>query len=97
MALYDVTRLSGPGALRAVARDMSGLKADTPTLARAPQVADGGIAVETNSRISAGPAPVEQDRVAQIRDALKDGSYPIIPAQISDAIIAARLMLGTGQ
>ena len=97
MALYDITRLSGPGALRPVARDMAGQKTPTPTAARAPQVADGGIAVETGSRISAGPVPVEQDRVAQIRDALKDGSYPIIPARISDAMIAARLMLGISQ
>ncbi len=98
MALYDITRLSGPGALRPVARDMAttSSKAEAKP-ARPAQAADAGIAVETGSRISAGTVPVEQDRVAQIRDALKDGSYPILPAQISDAIIAARLMLGNAQ
>ncbi len=33
----------------------------------------------------------------QIRDALKEGSYPIMPAKIADAMIAARLMLSSAQ
>lgn len=48
-------------------------------------------------RVSAGAAPVDQDRVQQIRDALKEGSYPIMPAKIADAMIAARLMLSSAQ
>lgn len=95
MALYDISRLTGPGALRPVARDFAaGGKGEARTAPAAPSLpADKGLAVETGSRVAAGPAPVDQDRVAQIREALRDGSYPIIPAQISDAIIAARLML----
>lgn len=39
-------------------------------------------------------APVDHERVAQIREALRDGTYPIVPAKIADALIAARLALG---
>lgn len=96
MSLYDVTRLSGLGAMRAISRDLSGSKAEARA-AHAPDAADRGIAVETGNRVSAGAAPFEADRVAQIRDALKDGNYPIVPAKITDAIIAARLMLSSAQ
>ena len=96
MSLYDITRLSGASALRGVARDMGSGKAETKPAAPSHQ-ADRGIAVETGNRVSAGAAPVDTDRVAQIRDALKEGSYPIVPAKITDAIIAARLMLSSAQ
>lgn len=99
MSLYDISRLSGAGAVRTLGRDMSGGKAETkaaPSASAAP-VADRGIAVETGGRVSAGSAPLDADRVAQIRDALKEGSYPIVPAKITDAIIAARLMLSNAQ
>ena len=42
------------------------------------------------SRVSAGPeGPVDRDRVADIRKALETNSYPLIPTEIADAIIAA--------
>ena len=53
-----------------------------------------GIRVEVGSRIEAGQPPVDADRVAEIRAALQDGSYPIVPTEIADALIAARLMMG---
>ena len=40
-------------------------------------------------------APVDTDRVALIRKAIAEGSYPIVPAKIADAIIAAGLLLRT--
>ena len=40
---------------------------------------------------------MNSERVSEIRRALRDGSYPIVPAEITDAIIAARLMLSVGQ
>ncbi len=45
----------------------------------------------SNARITAGERPFNDDRVAEIRKALADGRYPIIPTEIADAIIAARL------
>jgi negative regulator of flagellin synthesis FlgM len=40
-------------------------------------------------------APVDAERVATIRKAIEDGSYPIIPMQVADAMIAAGLLLRT--
>ena len=36
-------------------------------------------------------APINHDRVAEIRKALETDSYPLIPAEIADAMIAADL------
>ena len=96
MSLYDVSKLTGPSAVRGLARDLSGTKAETKP-ARPPQGADQGVAVQTGTRVSAGSVPVDTDRVETIKQALRDGSYPIVPAKITDAMIAARLMLSDGQ
>jgi negative regulator of flagellin synthesis FlgM len=40
-----------------------------------------------------GVTPINADRVAQIRKALEDGTYPILPMTIADAIIAGGLIL----
>ena len=102
MSLYDLSKLSGAPSVRGVGRelgrDLAGSKAaSTAAPQRAAPVADQGVSVETGSRISAGSVPKDQDRVAEIRNALRDGSYPIVPAKITDALIAARLMLSNGQ
>ncbi|MBS7671306.1 flagellar biosynthesis anti-sigma factor FlgM [Croceicoccus gelatinilyticus] len=39
--------------------------------------------------LSAGEAPVDADRVAQIKKALENGTYPILPHRIADEMIAA--------
>ena len=49
-----------------------------------------GIAVEITAPAQSGP-PVDNDRVAEIRSALRDGTYPLVPAKIADAMIAAQL------
>ncbi|KUR71921.1 flagellar biosynthesis anti-sigma factor FlgM [Novosphingobium sp. FSW06-99] len=49
--------------------------------------------VATSLTIDAGSAPVDQDRVSQIRSAVQNGTYPVIPTKIGDAMIAAGVML----
>lgn len=56
-----------------------------------------GVSVELGSTVDASQPPVDAERVEQIREALKDGSYPIVPAKVADAMIAARMMLGLGE
>lgn len=51
--------------------------------------------VETSNAIEAGEAPVDADRVAQIRKAVESGEYPLVPARIADAMIAAGMFLRT--
>ena len=49
---------------------------------------------KTGATLAAGMAaapPVDVDRVAQIKQAIKDGRYPIMPARIADSLIASRL------
>ena len=58
---------------------------------------DAGLSVETALLRAALEAPVEYDRVREIRDALREGTYPLNPAKIADAIIASRLLPGIAQ
>jgi negative regulator of flagellin synthesis FlgM len=57
----------------------------------APQPA---VVAETGARESvkamAAKPPVDVDRVQQIKRALQEGRYPIVPATIADSIIAAQ-------
>lgn len=38
-------------------------------------------------------APVDNARVAEIRNAIEQGRYPIVPAKIADSMIAAGFLL----
>ena len=48
-----------------------------------------GVSVEVAAPVQSGP-PVDSDRVAEIRSALREGTYPLVPAKIADAMIAAQ-------
>lgn len=56
---------------------------------------DASVKIEA-SALAAAP-PVDTDRVAAIRAALADGSYPLVPTRIADAMIAAGLRLSLGE
>ncbi len=49
--------------------------------------------VETSDAVKAGAAPVDQERVRTIRQAVETGKYPLFPAKIADAMIAAGMLL----
>jgi negative regulator of flagellin synthesis FlgM len=49
--------------------------------------------VEIASASAGSGAPVDSDRVSMIRKAIEDGHYPLVPAKIADAMIAAGVML----
>lgn len=66
--------------------------------ARPPQQVAGGekdVEVSRRELLGGNSAPVDSERVQQIRQALADGSYPLSPAKIADAMIAAKLILRT--
>ncbi|KTR82261.1 flagellar biosynthesis anti-sigma factor FlgM [uncultured Novosphingobium sp.] len=52
--------------------------------------------VATSVAVDAGEAPVDTDRVSQIRKAVESGKYPLVPARIADAMIAAGIILRSG-
>ncbi len=60
-----------------------------PVRASQPAVVETS-ARETARALAARP-PVDAERVQQIKKALEDGRYPIVPARIADRMIAAQL------
>ena len=100
---------SGPGIVTGQI-ELNGVRAINGTEAR-PTVAETtpatpqpaaatsnqGAAVVTTTALNAGEVPVDHERVAQIRKAIQSGTYPIVPAKISDAMIAARFLLQVGK
>ena len=49
--------------------------------------------VATSEALDPGSAPVNTDRVSQVRRAIETGTYPLLPTRVADAIIAAGLLL----
>lgn len=64
---------------------------------RAVAVADEHSAVVRSRTLDPGEAPVDAERVSQIRKAIEQGTYPIVPTKVADAIIAAGLLLRNGK
>lgn len=57
-----------------------------------------GVSIEVGTRSAAAlepsTPPLDRERVAEIRKALKEDRYPLVPTRIADAMIAARVSLG---
>lgn len=58
-----------------------------------PQPADTKAATSLSQTIAslASEPPVDTDRVARIRRAIEDGSFPISPATVADRMLALKL------
>ena len=100
MPSVELSKLQATTAARALSpgdRD-----AAVPALAKGRSAASGqdagGVSVELGACAAAlEPAaapPVDRERVAEIRKALEEGRYPLVPTRIADAMIAARVSLG---
>ncbi|WDA42000.1 flagellar biosynthesis anti-sigma factor FlgM [Erythrobacter sp. BLCC-B19] len=95
MSSVELSKLPGIAAPRALsASDRAQIEARPRATAAAPSPGTpGGISVEvTGGPETLGP-PIDADRVQQIREALRDGSYPLVPTKIADAMIAAQVSL----
>lgn len=81
-----------PGTVQAVRPEPSTTKVVPLQSAAAAQPA---VAAETSLRETAkamaAKPPVDAERVQQIKRALAEGRYPIVPAKIADRLIAAQL------
>ena len=69
----------------------------TDAQAQTPAAISANPQVQTSDALKAGSAPVDFERVATIRKAVEEGHYPILPAKIADAMIAAGMLLRTPQ
>lgn len=52
--------------------------------------------VVKSAALDPGQPPVDAERVQLIRKAIETGNYPVVPARIADAMIAAGLLLRSG-
>lgn len=59
--------------------------------ARAPRQVVAETGAREASKAMAAKPPVDAERVQQIKRALAEGRYPIVPATIVDRLIAAQL------
>lgn len=95
MSSVELSKLAGISAARPVATgERAAIEArPAPPVSRTASAA-GGISLEvsTAGADSAAP-PVDAERVHEIRAALKNGSYPLVPTKIVDAMIAAQVSL----
>jgi negative regulator of flagellin synthesis FlgM len=96
MPSVELSKLQGIAAPRAAA---SSERAQIETRAGASRssssnVAAPGVSVEIGEVANAATPPVDAERVREIRAALKDGSYPLVPTKIVDAMIAAQVSFG---
>lgn len=89
-----------PAKLSATQRQKAGtvtpLNRATPArpVASATKEQASGVSSTALARPTAGAgAPVDVDRVTEIRKAVEDGSYPLVPTRIADAMIAAGFLL----
>ena len=90
--------LTGPHAVRsAPAVDARKVHPGPVGNDRAAEVANAHSAVVRSRALDPGPPPVDAERVQQIRKAIEDGTYPIVPAKVADAMIAAGLLLRSGK
>lgn len=95
MPSVELSKLSAVGAPRAVAAgERAQIEARTPSAAPASSGgAVSGVSLEVSARVDVATPPVDAERVQQIKAALRDGSYPLVPTRIADAIIAAQVSL----
>ncbi|HSJ78772.1 MAG TPA: flagellar biosynthesis anti-sigma factor FlgM [Erythrobacter sp.] len=101
MPSVELSKLPGISAVRALgtsdrtaiearpAAPNGGARSGAPAAGISVEIAAAGDAATT--------PPVDVERVSQIRAALKDGSYPLLPAKIVDAMIAAQVSLSLPQ
>lgn len=102
MSPTDISRVTGVAGVRQ--DNAAQARLDAATIDRtAPAPARPGAASDTapEIKVSAAPsgdattAPVDTNRVSEIREAIQSGNYPLLPAKIADAMIAAPFLLSS--
>jgi negative regulator of flagellin synthesis FlgM len=96
MPSVELSKLSAVSASRALtASDRAQIEARAPGKPGTAPAASVGISLEVSGLAAAEAAspPVDAERVGQIKAALRDGSYPLVPTKIVDAMIAAQVSL----
>ncbi len=91
MPSVELSKLQGIAASRAVSTSDRAQIETRAGAATRPAAVSAGVSVEIGGAVDAASPPVDAERVAEIRAALQDGSYPLVPTKIVDAMIAAQV------
>lgn len=92
MKPVDTTQITRTAPVRAdLAKTASGTSRQQA--GPAPQAAEPAMVARSGASQAGDKPPVDQERVREIRNALRDGTYPLTPATVADAMIAAGYML----
>ncbi|MDC8755575.1 flagellar biosynthesis anti-sigma factor FlgM [Erythrobacter sp. sf7] len=91
MPSVELSKLQGIAATRAVSGGDRAQIEPRAASARNTAAPASGLSVEISGAVDAASPPVDAERVALIRAALQDGSYPLVPTKIVDAMIAAQV------
>jgi negative regulator of flagellin synthesis FlgM len=92
MPSVELSKLQAIGPARPLSDSDRAQFAQSPA---APAAADArpGVTVDISATAASdlGTPPVDPERVEKIRSALRDGTYPLVPTRIADAMIAAQV------
>lgn len=97
MPSFELSKLqavTAPRGLSDTDRTTTASAGSAPAAPQGSSAPASGVRIEVGAAIDTSQSPIDKDRVAEIREALKDGSYPLVPAEIADAIIAAQISFG---
>ena len=86
--MMDGIRATGGGDTIAPVMRVAPAPAPAPVAASRSQ--DSGPQLAALARSVASSAPVDTDRVARIKQAVANGTFPILPATIADRLMAFR-------
>lgn len=89
MKPIENSRIAGIAALSRI----TGGKQGGAKQASATQQAEAGMVKRSGASLAGSSPPVDAERVEIIREAVREGRYPLVPAQVADAIIAAGMFL----
>lgn len=64
---------------------------------RQPAATSDAPTVLRSDALDPGAPPVDAERVLEIRKAIDQGNYPVIPMRVADAMIAAGMLLRSGK
>ena len=84
------TPLNGSGSVSRVAAPAAAPVVQ-PVTQPAPRAPEANTQLSNLARTLAASAPVDADRVGEIKKAIENGSFPILPATIADRLLALRL------
>lgn len=89
--------ISGPAGTspRAVATTATPVRGTEASRAVRSRTADASAPEALSVRSAGDSSPVDAGRVAEIRKAIEEGRYPLIPTRVADAMIAAGYLLRT--